>query len=626
MARMLRPIFLVALLVLLGWLLLRSWTHDSVGALEPGSHQNPSQASAQEPPQPTHASTADDSPQRESAHVIPAETKPEAELSEGLDWTVAGHFRLGKTGTMEGATVRIQAFPGHKARGEPTHSARVVTGPEGRFAWTLPTPESTITLEVQAELENHRSGPVRRTVLAGDPPPTDLEAYAYPLDCVVVGRIVDEAGLGIQNALVTCTMNEAHTDESGAFRVPLTTIMGNARFAIYAKGYGPGQFAIGQLEAGENAAPTVTLRAGFSLRGRVLLATGQPAQGAQVRSYPGKYFQGTSDPEGWFELHDLDAEARRVRVTASLEGYVPQTQTVKRPKEGWDAFDDVTLTLAPGATLAGQVVDEQGSPVPDAWISIGIHPLRPGSRGTYADGSGRFQWGPAGPGEHIVWATRAGFAQNYSIAEVPDPAQEVADLRITLSRGFEYSGQVLDEGGQPMPGVLLFPQAGGDTERESDTYATGGAATDPEGRFQFSNVRCDVIDLQVIADGYAILRQDIYPGEPVQLYPKRAGQLQGLVVDAVTGEPIESFVVRLQAALDENGERPFLVLSRGWSDPGMAIDQHDGTWDTGSEMLDAGVELTVEIRADGYSPAILEQVSVPAKDGATPLRIELRRP
>ena len=98
---------------------------------------------------------------------------------------------------------------------------------------------------------------------------------------------------------------------------------------------------------------------------------------------------------------------------------------------------------------------------------------------------------------------------------------------VMLEPGLTIQGRVLDEAGKPMPGVLLFPQTSGEAEDPSDSYATGGAATDRRGRCALSNARHDMIALSVFADGYCVLKQDIYPGKETLLYPQPAGKLAG---------------------------------------------------------------------------------------------------
>ncbi|MDF1837644.1 MAG: carboxypeptidase regulatory-like domain-containing protein [Planctomycetota bacterium] len=548
-------------------------------------------------------------------------------LEEPLaDWTIGGFLRLGKTGVLPDGTVHLRVFPGRGTGGSPLQSTTLKTDDQGLFEWSIPAPGRTVTIEAEPDLQGHRFGGDSRVVVLGDAPPTDLEPYAYALDCFVTGQVLDGDGLGIPGALVQCTMNQAHSDAQGFFRVPITVIQGRARFQVTATGYGPGTFAVGSLKKGENPAPNVVLQKGMTLLGSVRDVQGTPIPGARVASYPEEQTATTSDGEGRFVLVDLDRDARRIPVSASKEGYVPGSITIRRPKPGWSSAEEIQIELAPGASVSGRVVSAQGAPIADAWVSFGVHPRPEGTTGMYTDESGAFTLSPLKPGKHSIWARRKGFALDYAKVEVPSPIADIHDVLLTLDTGFSFEGQVLNESGEPMPGVLLYPQTAGPIEDPSESYSTGGASTDRDGRFSFPNVRCDTLSLQVFSDGYANLKQEIYAGQETLLYPRRAGHLQGQVVDSLTGKPIESFIIKLLPGVPGPGQFEMAPVASGWTAPGMSFTHMEGHWDTGTEALDANTALRVEVSAPGYSTHTTGNVTVPAKASSARIVFPLSKP
>lgn len=243
----------------------------------------------------------------------------------------------------------------------------------------------------------------------------------------------------------------------------------------------------------------------------------------------------------------------------------------------------------------------------------------------YSDENGYFTLSPLKPGTHSLWATRRGFALDYVTVEVPSPVSDVHGVQLSLDTGHDFSGQVLDASGQPMAGVLIFPQTGGPLENQSDSYSTGGASTDHEGRFAFPNVRCETLSLQLFADGYATLKQDIYAGQHILLYPQRAGQLKGKVIDSQSGTAIESFVVKISPGNPTADQIQLGPIAAGWSEPGMSFTHNQGHWDTGKEALHANTVINVKISAPGYGTHTRDQVIVPAKGSADRITFSLRK-
>ena len=120
----------------------------------------------------------------------------------------------------------------------------------------------------------------------------------------------------------------------------------------------------------------IRLDPGFTLRGRVENADGEPVAGVRVGASPASQsmddpqasYSGTeSDAEGRFELDGLESGLQRVFARSEESG-----QTAHATAEAGQA-DHVVLRFPRGAAISGIVVNPEGTPVGDAdvWGSGG---------------------------------------------------------------------------------------------------------------------------------------------------------------------------------------------------------------------------------------------------------------
>jgi beta-lactamase regulating signal transducer with metallopeptidase domain len=271
---------------------------------------------------------------------------------------------------------------------------------------------------------------------------------------VPIGGVVkDEAGAPVAGARITVLAPPAETERSfHHFNLVVTTTdaQGRWRFDDAPTDLSGMSFYIDapRLLQGSSAAlrktDTVTvLKRGFTVRGRVLDAQGQPVAGATVRG--GETFYSNSqvktDARGEFLLENCAPGASVVTVRA--EHFAPDLRQV-HPEDR----PTLEFRLGPAHTLRGKVVDRAGRPVAgitfstDAWRghrSLGVR--------FDTDKDGRFEWRDA-PGDKVLYnTTKQGYMSLREVAMTADGAEAV----LTVAPVLAISGRVTDaETGQPL--------------------------------------------------------------------------------------------------------------------------------------------------------------------------------
>ena len=202
----------------------------------------------------------------------------------------------------------------------------------------------------------------------------------------VTGRVVDDLGVGLANAIVTfhgasdCSQQAdprhdgATTDKFGAFTFDAMPA-GSFRFAASHSDFARGASAIVTLDGKRpQDGIVITLGEGAVVRGTVVDSRKQPVASARVRvgvsSKRGMIFepprQVYSDGKGVFEIRGLprnELQAVAIHETGASQSVV--IDTTNR-----DA-DNVTLMIDVTGTIAGTVVDPAGQPVEGVQVSAG---------------------------------------------------------------------------------------------------------------------------------------------------------------------------------------------------------------------------------------------------------------
>jgi hypothetical protein len=230
----------------------------------------------------------------------------------------------------------------------------------------------------------------------------------------------------------------------------------------------------------------VDLGIGGEISGTVRSESGAPLAGAEVLARP-EGREATSDAGGRFRLAPLPAG--RYAVVASAKGFMDETSPETEVREG--LASSVELVLRPLSPLRGFVVDEAGTPVPDAelaaeWRAAGSEreyfPGRYGHAESKRDGS--FELDGIVAGTFTLRGTHNEFRDHEEIVEAPS-----AGLKIVLRRGLEVTGTVEDENGLPQAGVMVTLRPDGDVDARALRRAMRrDEATSSRGEFRIRGV------------------------------------------------------------------------------------------------------------------------------------------
>jgi protocatechuate 3,4-dioxygenase beta subunit len=201
---------------------------------------------------------------------------------------------------------------------------------------------------------------------------------------------------------------------------------------------------------------SITMPAGFSVKGIVENSKGDPIPGAkvrQVRLNEEREQVKTTDSSGAFDFPAMAAGELTLAVTA--DGFAPGVQTI-----------DVTNSTAPlkfqlglAEILRGRIVDEQGNPVAHAFIETTRRGLDKIQWSTRTDSDGRFQWNSA-PEEPLLYSVLAeGFDRVYSHSLTADGSEQV--IKLTRENPdkdtVKIAGTVTDiDSGEPLSSFKVF--------------------------------------------------------------------------------------------------------------------------------------------------------------------------
>jgi hypothetical protein len=260
-----------------------------------------------------------------------------------------------------------------------------------------------------------------------------------------------------------------------------------------------------------------------------------------------------SDANGVLEIGGLPPGLYALRLTT--ERFRPRTLRGVQVREG--ATTEVgKVRLDPGSEIAGTVREVGGSPLSGASVRAAYHEegRRLRSEAT-TDSEGRFRIGGLPPGETTIEAE----AEGYLPGSRSKAAAEPGDLVLELLPACALEGRVLDaETGGPIDAfeVELLPM-GADAGRGREIRAPSVESfLDPEGRFRIRDLRPDRYAATIRARGYVTGRVDDVeacrePPEPVGVRLERGAAVEGIVRDALSGEPVAGAAVRARELLPE---------------------------------------------------------------------------
>lgn len=213
------------------------------------------------------------------------------------------------------------------------------------------------------------------------------------------------------------------------------------------------------------------------------------------------------------------------------------------------AFQPAPAQPAPGF-VAGRVVDPDGRPIPGA--TVGVSSLTSEAYIEATTGAdGRFKIGPVPPAvtfRRILYADAAGFGRQYRMGPpiLPAATTEVGDIHMTLGRA--YTGRVLDDKRQPIPGARVVCEVNMRMGRSRGVVGPRlELTTDVDGMYLLPPLPTGPAYLHFLATGRQQWGEflDVEPGPPGTFRTQHLEPgvtYSGRVVDE-DGKPVEGAVV-----------------------------------------------------------------------------------
>ena len=343
---------------------------------------------------------------------------------------------------------------------------------------------------------------------------------------------------------------------------------------------------------GISAAPSrnltflTVLKRGFTVKGRVLDARGEPIPGANVRA-ASRFTSGqntATDSGGEFTLEDCPPGAST--VTARADGFAPDLRDFH--PEDQPALE---FRLEPGHTLRGKVVDRQSKPVPRATIAAATWRNERSLDLRIDSGpDGRFEWRGA-PADAVVYDVfKPGFMSRRGVTLAPTNAEQV----ITLDPELIISGRVSDAAtGRPLPrfrvvrGLLILNDP-------TVSWLVQDAAEFADGNYRIKYAEAYAgYALRVEASGFKPAESRVFkPGETTPsfdfvLTPAAPADLLAGVVLRPDGTPAPGVEVALATPdhplVFETGDFKFrhgsgMSIAKTGADGRFSLDRRDGPY------------------------------------------------
>lgn len=290
---------------------------------------------------------------------------------------------------------------------------------------------------------------------------------------------------------------------------------------VSAAGYLPARVVVGPQTS------TLRLRrGGFTVSGTIRDVYGGVVPGARVSA--GSRAMTRADDEGRYAL---SVRAGHWRLEARSDDYFPDHTAIQVAADATMDFD-----LLPGGAVEGIVVDERGTPVPDASVNYALLiPRATGyayrgaraSQGVRADADGRFRIAPLQPATYQLLAagpsasTPAPMSVRVALLETRD------DLRLVVQRGNTVTGRVVDEGEDPVPDARVHASHRAGNLLQVDTAL--------DGTFELSGVHEGVWSFHAEAGDGGVgprIERSIGPDPDSLVLPlTRGGRLEGRVAE-----------------------------------------------------------------------------------------------
>lgn len=316
----------------------------------------------------------------------------------------------------------------------------------------------------------------------------------------ISGKVVDPDNKPVSGVYVNINPNphkpgmmnkNAMTKSDGTFEA-VGLIEGTYKLTVQA-GWGGAQDLTGAERDGVTAGEkelVIKLERGMTITGTVLGVDGQPASNktvnAQWQPDPNDktrrrpptmgWKMAATDANGRFEIQGLAPGLYRLNVGQMFGNSNGEEMVVGNATFAAGA-QNVQVALGKALSIAGQVVDENGSPLKN--VNVRAQPKGGGNNlSARTNEQGEFELKNVSPGvQYTVTAQRNGSAP----AELQDVAGGATGLRLSLARGQEITGRLLDADGNPSTRTYIQVTT-------ADNKSRQGTNTDEDGNFTVSGL------------------------------------------------------------------------------------------------------------------------------------------
>lgn len=313
--------------------------------------------------------------------------------------------------------------------------------------------------------------------------------FVVPGGVDVAGRVVDAStGLGIAGAEVSLHpffAGSARTEADGGFLLRGWDMQAQG-VSVHARaeGYALASHALPRGQAPEGAIE-IALAGGAAISGRILSPTGAPQPDALVEVHGSRgspdvrrdRASARSGPDGRFEIGGLSRDQAHTLV-ASAPGAgrlivdLPDFDPARDPRD----LGDLDLPVA--SSLAGRVVDADGRPLPNAYVTLqggdpGRNRLRAPEQEPLEpitpvlilrlDDLGRFRAIDLSRGDYMVSARVTGMTGEAQAEVHLREGEALERLELVLDLGLRITGRITGPDGEPIALAIVsaVPSGGG---------------------------------------------------------------------------------------------------------------------------------------------------------------------
>lgn len=270
--------------------------------------------------------------------------------------------------------------------------------------------------------------------------------------------------------------------------------------------------------------------------------------------------------------------------------------------------DTFKIILHQGLTVRGLVSDEDDNPISNATVWAG-RKFYQDRQQTKTDDQGRFNFRNVNEGDVLFSVNAKGHSPDNKTIAV---SSNMPDVVFKLKPGHVIRALVQDENGSPISGVrVALEGAPGDPAYDAYDFS---ANTGDDGRFEWDGAPADPMPFYLGKQGYEEKRGvKLNPDQDNVVTLRGPRKLQGLVLDADSGQPVTNFTVRTGTRGGVNDSQVYGI-----------INDHSFSAPDGRFTLDINEERdnAVQVWGDNY---LSQTESFPdAQNGVIQLTINLK--